>query len=79
MDEKELNKLKRMKKAELIEEIVRLTDENQSVWAMLDEMKASDMENYKPQFQKMINRKVTELRHMMIKPLQAFSAGRKKK
>ena len=79
MDEKELNKLKRMKKAELIEEIVRLTDENQSVWAMLDEMKASDMENYKPQFQQMINRKVTEWRHMMIKPLQAFSAGRKKK
>ena len=79
MDEKELNKLKRMKKAELIEEIVRLTDENQSVWAMLDEMKASDMENYKPQFQQMINRKVTELRHMMIKPLHAFSAGRKKK
>ena len=79
MDEKELNNLKRMKKAELIDEVVRLTDENQSVWAMLDQMKASDMENYKPQFQKMINRKVTELRHMMIKPLQAFSAGRKKK
>ena len=79
MDEKELNKLKRMKKAELIEEIVRLTDENQSVWAMLDEMKASDMEHYKPQFQQMINRKVTELKHMKIKPLQAFSAGRKKK
>ena len=79
MNEKQLNKLKRMKKAELIEEVIRLTDENQSVWAMLDEMKASDMENYKQQFQQMINRKVTELRHMMIKPLQAFSAGRKKK
>ena len=78
MDEKELNKLKRMKKAELIEEIVRLTDENQSVWAMLDEMKASDMENYKPQFQQMINRKVTELRRFVTKPIRAFSAGKKK-
>tara|TARA_R110002073_G_scaffold178289_4_gene336729 strand:- start:715 stop:954 length:240 start_codon:yes stop_codon:yes gene_type:complete len=79
MEDKTLNKLKRMKKAELIEEVVRLADENESLWAMHDEMKASDMANYKPQFQKMVNRKVKELKHMMIKPIQAFSMGKKNK
>jgi hypothetical protein len=79
MEDKTLNKLKRMKKTELIDEVVRLSDENQSLWGMLDEVKASEMSNYKPQFQKMVNRKISELKHMMIKPIQAFSVGKRKK
>ena len=81
MDTKSLNKLKRMKKAELVDEIVRLSDENESLWGMLEELKASDTKNYKTQFQGMVNKKIRELQHIagsVRNPLKAFSVGKKK-
>jgi transcription elongation factor GreA-like protein len=42
--------------------IENLRDENDSLWDLLDELQKSDINNYQPQFQKAINKKLMELR-----------------
>lgn len=42
--------------------IENLKDENDSLWDLLDELQKSDIGNYQPQFQKVINKKLIELR-----------------
>ena len=79
MNDEEKKKLSRLKKSELVEEIVRLTDENQSLWSMRDEMKSSDMKNYKKQFQTMIDRKIEQLHLLAKKPIKVVPVGKKGK
>ena len=71
-------KLLRMKKADLVQEVVRLKDENESLWMMIEEIKASDMKNYKPQFQAMVNRKLRELQLMARKAIKVIPMGKGK-
>jgi len=55
--------------AEIIEQ---LQDENESLWNMLDEIKAADMENYTQQFQEMLDHRMDELKlWAAIKPAKA--------
>jgi len=42
---------------ELKEEIRRLTDENESLWQMLDEITASDIKNYADLIEDMVKQK----------------------
>ncbi len=42
---------------ELKEEIRRLTDENESLWQMLDEITASDIQNYANLIEDMVKQK----------------------
>ena len=42
---------------ELKEEIKRLTDENESLWQMLDEITASDIQNYANLIEDMVKQK----------------------
>ena len=49
-----------------------LEDENESLWLMLDELKEAELKNYSGQFQKMIDRKLAEIRLLMnVKPGEA--------
>ena len=43
------------------EELDRLRDENESLWAMLDELKRSNMGNFSEELSETINRKLVEL------------------
>tara|TARA_Y100000310_G_scaffold321950_1_gene380318 strand:- start:11435 stop:11725 length:291 start_codon:yes stop_codon:yes gene_type:complete len=55
-----------------LETIVQLQDENESLWNMLDEIKAADMENYTEQFQEMLDQRMDELKlWASIKPAKA--------
>ena len=72
------SKLQKLKKAELIEEVIRLKDENESLWGMLDEMKESDMKNYKKQFQGMINKKIRQIQTLARKPLKMIPMAKNK-
>ena len=52
--------------------IERLTDENESLWGMLDEIKAADIKNYSEEFQKMMDLKLVEIKMLAaLKPGQA--------
>ena len=46
---------------ELHAEMLRLKDENTSLWTMLEELKASDMANYSKEMSSMMDRKLAEL------------------
>ena len=50
--------------------IVMLKDENDSVWMMLDEMKASEIENFSEEFRQMMDRRLVG-----IKLLAAMKPG----
>ena len=39
-----------------------LLDENESLWDMLDEMRASEIENYSEEFRQMMDRRLTNIR-----------------
>ena len=55
-----------------MEIIGQLQDENESLWNMLDEIKAADMENYADQFQEMLDHRMDELKlWATIKPAKA--------
>jgi hypothetical protein len=55
-----------------VEIIEQLQDENESLWNMLDEIKAADMENYAGQFQEMLDHRLDELKlWASIKPAKA--------
>ena len=45
----ETNPMRKMVLEESVKTITTLADENQSLWAMLDEMKASDIANHRDQ------------------------------
>jgi hypothetical protein len=62
-----------------VDHIDHLTDENQSLWGMLDEMKSADMKNYKKQFQTMLDRRVEQVRLLAKKPIKSLSADKKSK
>jgi hypothetical protein len=44
-----------------------LTDENNSVWQFLDELKKSEIRNYSKEFQKSIDKKLLELQFLAMK------------
>ena len=46
------------------EDIKNLEDENQSLWDMLDEIKASDVERHSQRLQNTIDKKLAELKLM---------------
>ena len=53
-----------------IKEIRELLDENDSVWAMIDEIRAADIANHSEEFRQMMDRKLAE-----IKILAAMKPG----
>ena len=46
MNDKTKKNLLRMKKSDLVNEVLRLKDENESLWGLLDELKQSEMETW---------------------------------
>ena len=55
-----------------LDHIEHLTDENESLWGMLDEIKAADIKNYSEEFRKMMDLKLVEIRMLArMKPGQA--------
>ena len=55
-----------------LDHITHLTDENESLWGMLDEIKAADIKNYSEEFRKMMDLKLVEIRMLArMKPGQA--------
>ena len=55
----------------ILDHIAQLTDENESLWGMLDEIKAADIKNYSEEFRKMMDLKLVE-----IKMLASLKPGR---
>jgi len=45
-----------------IELIEQLDDERNSLWLMLDEMKASEIKNYSDEFEKMIDKRLAHIK-----------------
>ena len=49
-----------------------LLDENDSLWMMLEEIKASEIQNHSEEFRQMMDRKLLEIKLMMLqKPSRA--------
>jgi hypothetical protein len=52
--------------------IENLQDENESLWHMLEEIKAADIKNYSEEFRQMMDRKLVEIKLLAaMKPGQA--------
>ena len=57
---------------EILEHVDTLIDENESLWNMLDEIKASDIEHYSEEFRKLMDRKLIDIKMLAkMKPEQA--------
>jgi len=57
---------------EIFEHVSRIIDENESLWEMLDEIKASDIKNYSEEFRKMMDQKLVDIKMLAnMKPEQA--------
>jgi FPC/CPF motif-containing protein YcgG len=57
---------------EIFEHVSHIVDENESLWEMLDEIKASDVKNYSKEFRKMMDRKLVDIKMLAnMKPEQA--------
>jgi hypothetical protein len=55
-----------------LDHIEHLTDENESLWGMLDEIKAADIKNYSEEFREMMDLKLVEIKMLAsMKPGQA--------
>ena len=56
----------------LKKEIERLIEENKSLWFLLDEIKESNIQNFKNEFQETINSEVEKVKKLiMTKPEEA--------
>ncbi len=49
-----------------VETMEELLEENESVWAMIDEIKASEIANYSEEFRRMMDRKLVEIKMMTV-------------
>ena len=58
---------------ELQQEIKRLTDENESLWLMLDEIRESNIANYQDLLKKSIEKKLEDLKEQRAKMPKTIS------
>jgi hypothetical protein len=70
--------LSKFTKSELITEVVRLQDEVDSLWHMVDEMKASDIKHYRKELSTTVEQKLKEMRAMLNPPVTATPVTKKK-
>ena len=57
---------------EVLQHVNPLIDENESLWNMLDEIKASDVKHYSEEFRKMMDQKLIDIKMLAkMKPEQA--------
>ena len=68
MEDEAREKLLKMKKSELVDEVLRLKDENESLWDIMDELKKSEIEAWgksnKEVLQDMVNEHIKKLMWM---------------
>ena len=70
--------LTKLTKQELITEVLRLDDEVASVWHMVDEMKASDIKNYRKELSLTVEQKLQEMQAMLQPAISAIPVTKKK-
>ncbi len=70
--------LTKLTKQELIAEVLRLDDEVASVWHMVDEMKASDIKNYRKELSLTVEQKLQEMQAMLQPAISAIPVTKKK-
>ena len=70
--------LTKLTKQELIAEVLRLDDEVASVWHMVNEMKASDIKNYRKELSLTVEQKLQEMQALLQPAISAIPVTRKK-